>query len=107
MTELPERSRRGNPTVWLVRIVTAGMLVYAAVVAARKWRTSPEQEELLRYAELTVPAYLEEVAQAEARLDRLFAPPAPSAAEARALLVDEVMPLLIRARKHAASVVAA
>src|SRR5262245_23486573 len=106
MSEDPERSRRQNPTVWLVRIATVGMLLFAVVVAARKWRTPPGQDELMRFAELTVPAYLDEVAQAEARLDRLFSAPVPSAEEARALLVDEVMPLLIRAKKHASQVVA-
>src|SRR5204862_105 len=80
---IPERSRRQNPTVWLVRIATVGMLLFAVVLAARKWRTPPGQDELVRYAELTVPAYLDEVAQAEARLDRLVSASSPIPPSAR------------------------
>ena len=103
---------RVSPLVWVLRLATAGMMVAAVMLGWRKFRTTPEQEELTRYATLTVPAYLGDVAEVQERLDRLTSP-APSQGkdggtltppQARALLADEVMPMLIRLRKRASSV---
>ena len=101
VADVGERERRPNALAWLLRIATAAMLVVAIVLAARKFRSSPEQDELLRYAQLTVPGYLDEVAAVEERFERAWAAGGP---EARALFVDAVMPQLIKAHKHAESV---
>lgn len=95
--------RPTSPAVWIVRIVTGVMLLVAIVVGARKFRTTPEQEELSRYVQLTVPVYLREVADVEDRITRLDRP-GLKPEEARAILVDEVTPLALRARKHATAV---
>ena len=102
MDDSPRRAT--SPLVWVLRLATATMLIVALVHWYRKNRSTDEQEELSRFVELTVPSYLGYVADVEGRIDRLYAQSATTAAQARATLVDEVMPALIRARKHAASV---
>lgn len=102
---------RFNPMVWALRLATIGMLVAGVVVAARKYSTTPEQDELTRFATLTVPVYLADVADAQARFDRVTSPDSHGAdggtltpAEARAMLVDDLMPALIRVKKRASLV---
>ena len=96
--------RRTSPLVWILRLSTVVMVFAGGVEWYRKNRTTDEQDELLRFVQFTVPNYLGDVADAEARIDRLSATPGISATEARARLVDDVMPQLIRARKRAVSV---
>jgi len=96
------RPRRAGPTVWLVRLLTLAMLGYGIFVAQRKFAHTPEQDELARYVELEVPSLLEQVARAHALLDRLSGALSPE--QARSLLVDEAMPLLVQARKRAAAI---
>jgi hypothetical protein len=100
--ELPVR-RPPNPTVWLLRLLTVAMLCAALWGLWRRLRSDPAQEELARYATLTVPAYLDEVARLHALMDRLSAP-GLSPAQARTLLVDEAMPQLVRMRRRAEAV---
>lgn len=100
-----ELNRRGqvSPLVWVARVVTVVMLLVGVVVGIRKFRTTPEQEELRRYVQLTVPGYLEQVAAVRERFTQLAASPVEPA-RARAQLVDEITPMLVRLRKHAISV---
>ena len=100
------RRTRQSPTVWLVRIVTLAMLVAAVVTLWRRHRDEPAQEELVRYATLTVPGYLEDLERLHALLDRLQVPGVTPAA-ARAVLVDELMPWIIRMRRRAEAVTVA
>ena len=92
------RNPRANPTVWLIRGLTVTMLLVALGAFWKRCRPDPVQEELVRYATLTVPGYLDELARLHALLDRLAAPMGLLPDEARALLVDDVMPQLIRMR---------
>lgn len=102
MHTLDRRAHRG---AWLLRALTAAMVVAAVVLLWKKFHRTAEQDELTRYATLTVPAFLDEVARAEALLDQLTGrptgKPALKPAEARALLVDELGPLLVRMRDRA------
>lgn len=98
-----DSSRRFNPTVWAVRLLTVAMLVVGIVVLVQRARPSASQEELVRYATFTVPSYLDELARLHVLLDRLGGS-ALQPAEARTLLVDELMPALIRMRKRAEQV---
>ena len=98
-----ERSRRINPTVWGVRIVSAAMLVVGIFVLWQRYRPVASQDELVRFSTLTVPGYLEELARLHALIDRLGAP-GLAPADARVLLVDDLMPTLIRMRKRAEGV---
>jgi hypothetical protein len=104
VTELVGRGRQAGPAVWLVRLASVAIFGYALLVAWRKFGGTAEQEELQRYVELQVPVYLEQMARVHALLDRLGQAPGPSPAEARTLLVDQAMPLLVQARQRAAAV---
>lgn len=68
---------------------------------AHKLKRTPEQKELTRYIEVEVPALLRLEEPADARLRRLGEVPGPKPEEARALLVDEVIPSLLKLKRQA------
>lgn len=84
-------------------IPIAGALAGVAV-AWQRYHTTDEQLELGRYVEMQVPSLLDMERAVYQRIDRLSTAPGPSPAEARALLVDDVMPRLIALRTKARSV---
>jgi hypothetical protein len=94
------------PIVWGFRLASVAMVVAGIWIAWNKFRPNEEQAELTRYVEHEVPAFLERERAVYDRLDRLSNTPGPTAAEARTLLVDDVIPRLIALRKLAESVVA-
>ncbi len=61
---------------------------------------TPEQKELSRYVEVEVPAVLALEAPIQDRIDRLGKAPGLKPEEARTLLVDDVIPRLIKLRKQ-------
>jgi hypothetical protein len=84
----------------------AALLVFAGALglAYQRLHRTPEQEDLTHYVERVVPSLLNGEAPIQERLARLGQAPGPSAAEARALLVDDVIPRLLKLRKQAVEV---
>ncbi len=78
--------------------------VAGGAVAWKRFGTTDEQDELRRYVELSVPSLLARERAANERIDRLSSRPGPSPAEARALLVDDVVPRLVSLRRQAESI---
>lgn len=81
-------------------VLAIGFVAGIALVVQR-YRTTPEQDELVHYIELTVPWMRSRERPIEAQLARLDARPGPSPEEARKLLVDEVIPALLKLKKLA------
>ena len=102
--DLVGKERRAGTIVWVLRGLTVLMLVVGIGVASRKFQPTAEQEELERYVDLTVPGYLEEVAAVHERFARLVGGASIEPAAARAQIVDEITPMLVRLRKHALAV---
>jgi hypothetical protein len=90
---------------WLLRVGAVGMLVAGVVLATRKFHRSDEQVELRRFVEQELPSLDAQERDVFARLATLDARPGPSPEVARALLVDDVVPRLIRLKKQATSVI--
>ncbi|MSP59936.1 MAG: hypothetical protein EXR72_06275 [Myxococcales bacterium] len=90
--------------IWTLRVLSLAMAIGGAIWGWKKFRPSEEQVELTTYVELQVPSYLERERAIHGRLDRLSSAPGPSPAEARKLLVEDVIPRLIALRKVGESV---
>jgi hypothetical protein len=84
-------------------IRVASLIVFAAAcgLAWHKLRRTPEQEDLTRFVEVEVPRLQASEQPIQERIDRLGRAPGLKPEEARALLVDDVIPRLIRLRKQA------
>src|SRR5579871_1266729 len=95
-----------RPAVWLIRGASLAMIVVGIWIGFRKFHTSPEQEELRRYVEHQVPAFVERERPIYEKLETLDNAPGPTPDEAHRLLVDEVIPRLIALRSTATAVVA-
>jgi hypothetical protein len=78
-------------------------MVFAAGITLLLHRLSrsPEQKDLTRYVELEVPALERAEAPIQERIDRLGKAPGLKPEEARRLLVDDVIPRLIKLKKQA------
>jgi hypothetical protein len=64
-------------------------------------RRTPDQDALRRLVEVQLPPLADQEAQIHAQIDRLGAAPGLAPAAARALLVDDVIPRLLRLRRAA------
>jgi hypothetical protein len=82
------------------------LLVFAGAVglAVHRFRRTPDQVALARYVELLMPPILAAEAQVESALERLSATPSPTPAQARSLLIDDVIPRLVRLRQRSEDV---
>lgn len=91
---------------WHRAIRVALLLVFAAGLGLliHRLERSPEQKDLTRYVEVEVPALLAVEQPIQSRIDRLGQAPGLKPDEARALLVDDVIPRLIKLRKAAGEV---
>jgi hypothetical protein len=87
---------RVHSTIRLVGLVA--ICVMSGVLYTRLKR-SPEQEDLTRYVELELPSLRRQESEIFERLDRLRQAPGLGPLEARALLVDDVIPRLLKLRK--------
>lgn len=88
---------------WHRAIRVASLLVFAAGVGLLIHRLdrTPEQKDLTHYVEVEVPALVALEAPIQERIDRLGRAPGLKPEEARTLLVDDVIPRLIKLRKAA------
>src|SRR4051812_38103628 len=91
----------------LVRVVQLLCLLgFAAGVGLliHRLERSPEQRDLTRYVEAEVPGLRRAEAPIRAGLDRLGQAPGLKPEAARQLLVDDLIPRLIKLRKKAAQI---
>jgi hypothetical protein len=84
--------------------VTLVTFACALGLLVHRLRRSPEQVAIQRYVELLAPPLLDAEKPIDAELERLTTTPGPSAREARALLVDDVIPRLLKLRRQAVEV---
>jgi hypothetical protein len=91
----------GDRWLRLVRFAIFFAFAVACGLAVHRFRRTPEQVALTRYVELELPGLRMSERLVEERIDRLGQAPGLPPAEARALLVDDVIPRLVRLRKQA------
>ncbi len=86
---------------WHRAIRLASLLVFAAALGLLiyKLKRSPEQQDLTRYVEVEVPAMLAAEQPIHERIDRLGQAPGLKPEEARKLIVDDVIPRLLKLKK--------
>ncbi len=90
--------------MWMRRLfhLTTALLVLAAVaVGYRRFHRTPEQIELQQYIEFDVPRLSETEAPIRSGIAALLRAPGLPIADARRLLVDQLMPRLLLLRKTA------
>ncbi len=86
------------------RVIRVGSLLVfagACTLLYHRLKRTPEQEDLTRYVETEVPRLRAAEGPIQERIDRLGRAPGLKPEEARTLLVDDVIPRLIRLRKQA------
>jgi hypothetical protein len=84
-----------------IRVASLILFAVACGLAYHKLHRTPEQAGLTRYVERDLPKLFLSEQPIEERIDRLGRAPGLSAEAARALLVDDVIPRLVRLRKQA------
>jgi hypothetical protein len=84
----------------VIRIVCLLAAAGGVGLLIHRLNRSPEQKELTRYVEVEVPAILSLEQAIQQRIDRLGQAPGLKPEEARTLLVDDVIPRLIKLKKQ-------
>lgn len=91
---------------WINRVIRLfTLLVFAAAcgLLLHRLRRTPEQQELTRYVQVDLPVLFAVESPIDERIARLSRLPGLGPAEARALLVDDVIPRLLKLRRDAAA----
>ena len=89
---------------WVNRVVRVISLVLFAValgLLVHRLRRTPEQQELTHYVEVELPSLFSVEKPIDERIARLNQTPGLKPEEARALLVDDVIPRLVKLRRQA------
>lgn len=103
--EVTRKPLLGGRASWLGHALLAGSLVVGGTVAYRRVHRTDEQVELANYVERELPSLAPDEQAILDRIAQLFRPGGPrSPEEARKVLVDDVIPRLIRLRKQASSI---
>jgi hypothetical protein len=90
--------------LWINRVIRiVSLIVFAAAcgLAVHRLRRTPEQQELTRYIKIELPSLFAAEAPIDERIERLGKVPGLKPEEARALLVDDVIPRLVKLRRQA------
>jgi hypothetical protein len=90
---------------WINRVVRIlSLLVFAAAIGLllHRLRRTPEQQELTHYVKVEIPSLFSVEEPIDERLARLNRAPGLKPEEARTLLVDDVIPRLVKLRRQAA-----
>lgn len=87
----------------IIRVLT--LIVFAAALGLllHRLRRTPEQQELTHYVQVEIPSLFSIEQPIDERIARLDRAPGLKPEEARALLVDDVIPRLLALRKQAES----
>jgi hypothetical protein len=83
-----------------VRLASLVVFAVACGLAYHRFHRTPEQVDLARYVESELPKIFSSEAPIEERVDRLGRAPGLSSDAARALLVDDLVPRLLRLRRQ-------
>lgn len=87
--------------LWFMRIGIVAMIIATGVYMSIRDKPSADQEELIRYVEINIPALEYHETPILTQLDLLLRDKSLQPAEARKKLADELMPALVRLRKVA------
>ncbi|MGZ3442908.1 MAG: hypothetical protein ACXVDD_25480 [Polyangia bacterium] len=89
---------------WINRVVRVlSLVIFAAAcgLLLHRLRRTPEQQELSHYVQVEIPSLFSVEQPIDERIARLNKAPGLKPEEARALLVDEIIPRLLGLRKQA------
>lgn len=87
----------------IIRVVTLIVFAAACGLLLHRLRRTPEQQELTHYVQVEIPSLFSIEQPIDERIARLNRAPGLKPEEARALLVDDVIPRLLALRKQAES----
>ena len=90
---------------WVNRLIRVlCLLVFAAAIGLliHRLRRTPEQQELTHYVKLEIPSLFAVEEPIDERIGRLNKAPGLKPEEARTLLVDDIIPRLVKLRRQAA-----
>lgn len=87
--------------LWFMRVGIVTMIIVTGVYMYLRDKPSPEQEEMIRYVEVNIPALEYHEAPILSQLDALLRDKSLRPESARKQLADELMPALVRLRKVA------
>ncbi|HXU71158.1 MAG TPA: hypothetical protein VN947_17610 [Polyangia bacterium] len=90
---------------WINRLIRIlSLVVFAAAIGLllHRLRRTPEQQELTHYVKVEIPSLFSVEEPIDERLARLNKAPGLKPEEARALLVDDVIPRIVKLRRQAA-----
>ncbi len=93
--------------LWVMRTGIVAMIIISGVYLYLRDRPSAEQEEMIRYVEINIPALEYHEAPILSQIDGLLRDKSLRPESARKQLADEIMPALVRLRKVADGPVAA
>src|SRR5688572_18198924 len=85
----------------LIRVAALLVLAGSLGLAYHRLRRTPEQKALTQFVEVDLPKLVSSEGPIHERIDRLGRAPGLKPEEARTLLVDDVIPRLLRLRKQA------
>jgi hypothetical protein len=91
-------------SVWINRgLRIFSLLVFAAAIGLliHRLRRTPEQQELSHYVKVEIPSLFAAEEPIDERIARLNKAPGLKPEEARALLVDDIIPRLVKLRRQA------
>ncbi len=88
----------------IIRVVSLLVFGVACGLAVHRLRRTPEQQELTHYVQVDLPALFRSEEPIDERIERLGKVPGLKPPEARALLVDDVLPRLVKLRRQAEAV---
>jgi uncharacterized membrane protein YccC len=87
--------------LWVMRVGIVAMIIATGVYMSIRDKPSAEQQELIRYVEINIPALEYHETPILSQLDMLLRDKSLQPADARKKLADELMPALVRLRKVA------
>lgn len=95
---------RAFGVIRLIRLVSLLVFAGACGLLFHRLQRTPEQKELTRYVQIDLPPRFAAEAPISERINRLQEVPGLSPAAARRLLVDDVIPRLIKLRRQTTAV---
>jgi hypothetical protein len=97
----PPRPSRAYQINRAIRVLTLLAFGAACGLAIHRFRRTPEQTELTQYVQVQLPSLFSVEEPIDERIERLSRAPGLKPDEARTLLVDDVIPRLLKLRKQA------
>jgi hypothetical protein len=92
---------RAHHIVRAVRVLTLIVFAAACGLLLHRLRRTPEQQELTHYVQVEIPSLFSVEQPIDERIARLSQAPGLKPEEARTLLVDDIIPRLVKLRREA------